>query len=70
MNLLLALLGLYAIVYVFVLMGSRTFVSGRTIIHNLEIVAAMITVILFSAMVWSVVRVGTVGRHSSHLLRS
>ena len=45
--------GLYVIIFVFVLMGSRTFFSRRTIISNPAAVAGVLWVIAILALFWN-----------------
>jgi len=44
--------GLYAIVFIFTLLGSRDFWSRRTIIHNVPGTAAVLTVLVLLVMFW------------------
>lgn len=45
--------GLYVIIFIFVLMGSRTFFSRRTIISNPVAVAGVLWVIAVLALFWN-----------------
>lgn len=45
--------GLYVIIFIFVLMGSRTFFSRRTIISNPAAVAGVLWVIAVLALFWN-----------------
>jgi hypothetical protein len=54
-NLIFAFCCIYAVVFVFVAMGSRNFFSGRTIVANPGVISLIITTILFLILLVSAV---------------